>query len=159
VDNAIRLSRGEEAHSSGYESAGKVWPPAAEGSYSRRRLPHSMTIRIKRIYDEPSTGDGFRILIDRLWPRGVSKEHANLGEWLKEIAPSTELREWYGHDPEKFSEFEKKYKVELLKNPAVGLLLDLVAKHKTITLLYAAKSPMNEAKVLQAFLEKENQNK
>jgi uncharacterized protein YeaO (DUF488 family) len=118
-----------------------------------------MTIRIKRIYDAPSAGDGFRILVDRLWPRGVSKERADLGEWLKEIAPSTELREWYGHDPEKFYEFEKRYKVELSKNPAVGMLLDLVAKHKTIILLYAAKSPMNEAKVLQAFLEKKTQNK
>jgi uncharacterized protein YeaO (DUF488 family) len=118
-----------------------------------------MTIHIKRIYDAPSAGDGFRLLVDRLWPRGVSKERADLGQWLKEIAPSTELREWYGHDPEKFSEFEKQYKVELSKNPAVGMLLNLVAKHKTITLLYAAKSPMNEAKVLQAFLEKKTQNK
>jgi uncharacterized protein YeaO (DUF488 family) len=117
-----------------------------------------MTIRIKRIYDAPSAGDGFRILVDRLWPRGVSKERANLGEWLKEIAPSAELRIWYGHDPEKFSEFEEKYKAELSTNPAVAMLLDLVAKHKIITLLYAAKSPMNEAKVLQRLLEKKNQN-
>jgi uncharacterized protein YeaO (DUF488 family) len=118
-----------------------------------------MSILTKRIYDAPSAGDGFRILVDRLWPRGVSKERADLGEWLKEIAPSTELREWYGHDPEKYYEFEKKYKIELSKNPAVDMLLDLVAKHKTITLLYAAKSPLNEAKVLQAFLEKQTQNK
>jgi uncharacterized protein YeaO (DUF488 family) len=111
-------------------------------------------IRIKRIYDTASSDDGYRVLVDRLWPRGISKERATLGEWLKDIAPSTELRVWYGHDPEKFSEFRKRYDAELAKNPVVNTLLDIVEKHKTITLLYAAKTPLNEAMVLHAFLEK-----
>ncbi len=110
-------------------------------------------IRTKRIYEASSGDDGFRILVDRLWPRGVSKEKAVLGEWLKEVAPSTELREWYGHDPQKFPEFRKRYETELADNPVVDTLLGLAKKHKTITLLYAAKTPLNEAMVLQEYLE------
>lgn len=113
-----------------------------------------MKVNIKRIYEAPSEEDGFRVLVDRLWPRGVSKERAALGEWLKEIAPSTALRTWYGHDPGKFPEFEKKYQAELSKNPAVRRLRDLVADHETVTLLFAARSPWNEAKVLQDFLKR-----
>lgn len=111
-------------------------------------------IRTKRIYEAPSGDDGYRILVDRLWPRGVSKEKAGLGEWLKEVAPSAELREWYGHDPQKFPEFRKRYEAELAKNPVVNTMLDLAKKHKTLTLLYAAKTPLNEAVVLQEYLEK-----
>lgn len=111
-------------------------------------------IRIKRIYDDSSADDGYRVLVDRLWPRGISKERADLGEWLKEVAPSTELRQWYAHDTEKFPEFKKRYEAELAKNPAAASLLELAKNHKTLTLLYAAKTPLNEAAVLQKFLEK-----
>ena len=72
-----------------------------------------MAVRIKRIYDSPATSDGFRVLVDRLWPRGVSKEKAAVDLWLKDIAPSTELRKWFAHDPEKWPEFQKRYLREL----------------------------------------------
>lgn len=73
----------------------------------------SKPIQTKRIYEDPANNDGFRVLIDRIWPRGVSKEKAKLDEWMKEIAPSTDLRKWFGHDPGKFEEFKKRYKDEL----------------------------------------------
>lgn len=96
-------------------------------------------IQIKRIYDEPAKGDGFRILVDRLWPRGVSKASAHVDLWMKDIAPSSELRIWYGHDPEKWSEFQKRYRHELLsKKELKDFILDK-CKSKTVTLLYAAK--------------------
>ena len=113
-------------------------------------------ILIKRIYDEPSAHDGFRVLIDRLWPRGVSKEKAHLDFWAKEIAPSTELRKWFNHEPEKFKEFAHKYVDELKQNKiAVDQFLQQLHKHKTLTLLYAAHDPeINQAVVLQHYLEK-----
>jgi len=114
-----------------------------------------MAIDIKHIYDPPSTNDGFRILVDRLWPRGISKQKAKLDLWLKDIAPSTELRQWFHHDTDKFKEFSAKYKAELKNNPAVEQLKDLVAKHSTVTLLYGAKDPkLNQAAVLKEYLEK-----
>ena len=109
-------------------------------------------IRIKRVYEAPDDGDGFRVLVDRVWPRGISKERANLGAWLKEVAPSTELRKWYAHEEEKFPLFEKKYVAELKKNPAVQRLRELASQHKTLTLVFSAKSPLNQAKVLSEFL-------
>jgi len=112
-------------------------------------------LQIKRIYDEPAASDGMRILVDRLWPRGVSKERAAIDLWLKEIAPSPELRTWFGHKPERFKEFSQKYNDELAKNPAVSEIRELMAKNKRLTLLYGAKDPaVNHAVVLQAFLEK-----
>ena len=75
-----------------------------------------MNVQIKRVYEEPSTSDGKRILIDRLWPRGLTKEKAKVDLWLKDIAPSTELRQWFGHDPSKWNEFKKRYHDELKKN-------------------------------------------
>ncbi len=110
-------------------------------------------IRIKRIYEEAAAGDGTRILIDRLWPRGVSKERAALDLWLKDVAPSTELRTWFGHKPERFKEFSEKYRDELSHNPTVDELKKLVAKGD-VTLLYGARDPnVNHAVVLQKFLE------
>lgn len=110
-------------------------------------------LQIKRIYDEPSKTDGFRVLIDRLWPRGISKEHAALDLWLKEIAPSAGLRTWFGHQPERFTEFKVKYLDELAKNPAVDELRMVISKNKTVTLLYAAKdSEISNAAVLKDFL-------
>lgn len=111
-------------------------------------------IKIKRIYEEPDSSDGFRVLVDRLWPRGVAKEKADLDLWLKELGPTSDLRKWFGHKPEKFNEFRKKYLVELANNPASRELKDLAKKHKTITLLYSAKDEEhNQAVVLRDFLE------
>ncbi len=109
---------------------------------------------IKRIYEESSEDDGYRVLVDRLWPRGVSKEEARLDEWLKVIAPSTELRKWFDHDSDKFDEFAERYKGELTqKEHEVDHLLDIARSHR-ITLLYAAKDEEhNHAKVLKEFLE------
>ncbi len=111
-------------------------------------------IKIKRIYEKADSGDGFRVLVDRLWPRGVSKEKAGLDLWLKDIGPTNNLRKWFGHKPEKFNEFCEKYLIELASNPAAHELKDLVKKHKTITLLYSAKDEEhNQAVVLRDFLE------
>ncbi len=110
--------------------------------------------QIKRIYDEPAADDGFRVLVDRLWPRGVSKERAALDMWLKDIAPSPDLRVWFNHEPERFEEFSARYTLELAHNPAVQQLKDLVKDQHTVSLLYAAHDPkVNHARVLQAFLE------
>lgn len=110
-------------------------------------------IKIKRIYDEPAKTDGVRILVDRLWPRGVSKEAARLDAWMKEVAPSPDLRTWFGHKPEKFEAFSKKYTAELAQNPAVTEMTNLMANHQTATLLYGTKSTtINHALVLKDFL-------
>lgn len=97
-------------------------------------------IKSKRTYDAASDDDGYRILIDRLWPRGLSKEKAHIDLWLKDIAPSTELRKWYDHDVDKWSEFEKRYKTELKsKRELIEQIKELEKEHKTVTLLYSAK--------------------
>lgn len=111
-------------------------------------------VQVKRVYEPYSKDDGYRVLVDRLWPRGVSKVKAHLNLWLKEIAPSTELRKWFGHDPQKWGEFEKRYRKELQGNKeSIHQLKDLEKKHKQITLLYAAQdTEYNEAIVLQKVL-------
>ena len=76
-------------------------------------MTHHRTVRVRRVYEEPEPADGTRVLVDRIWPRGMSKDDARLDEWCKQVAPSTELRKWYGHDPEKFSEFGRRYRTEL----------------------------------------------
>lgn len=93
----------------------------------------------KRIYEEASKNDGYRVLVDRIWPRGVSKEKANLDEWLKEIAPSTELRKWFDHKKERFDEFSKIYFRELENQPELVEKLQKIASKNPITLLYGAK--------------------
>lgn len=111
-------------------------------------------IQIKRIYDTPSKSDGYRILIDRIWPRGVSKEEAHLDDWNKDLAPSTELRKWFDHDPEKFEDFSKKYKKELKDQTEVLKQLRQNAKDQTVTLLFGAKdTEHNQAVVLKEVLE------
>ncbi len=112
-----------------------------------------MAIKLKRIYQEPAKADGTRILVDRLWPRGLSKEKAHVDLWLKDIAPSTELRKWFAHDPVKWPEFKIRYHAELQQNKEqVELLKQAVAKGPA-TLLYGAKDEEhNEAIVLQALL-------
>ena len=116
-------------------------------------LNEIMPIKIKRVYDAYSEDDGFRVLIDRLWPRGVSKQKARLDLWLKDIAPSPELRQWFGHDPARFKEFSARYKAELDTNPAVSQLRSITNEHKQVTLLYGARdSKINHASVLKAYL-------
>lgn len=111
------------------------------------------TYRIKRIYTEPAANDGYRVLVDRLWPRGMGKDAAKLDLWLKEIGPSDELRKWFGHQPERFAEFAKRYKIELADNPALAELQELATSHATITLLYSAHdTEHNQAVVLQQYL-------
>lgn len=107
---------------------------------------------IKRIYDPAAPSDGFRVLVDRLWPRGVSHERAALDLWLKEVAPSPELRVWYGHRDERYAEFTRRYRAELETNPALDQLRGVVAAHSLTTLLYGSKSPLNEAAVLADYL-------
>lgn len=112
-------------------------------------------IQIKRIYEDASKNDGFRVLVDRVWPRGVSKENAKLDEWMKEIAPSTELRKWFDHKEERFDEFSKKYKIEINAHPDLVERLLEKAKEKRLTLLYGAKDEThNQAVVLKVYLEK-----
>jgi uncharacterized protein YeaO (DUF488 family) len=112
-------------------------------------------IKLKRAYETASKSDGFRILVDRLWPRGVSKAKAKLDVWVKEIAPSTELRKKFGHDPEKWHDFEKEYKRELRKNKeTVQELRAIIKREKNVTFVYAARDEEhNEAVVLKAFIE------
>lgn len=107
-------------------------------------------IRTKRIYEYPSGEDGYRVLVDRLWPRGVSKEDAQLDAWLKDLAPSTKLRKWYDHDPQKFAEFTRRYEEELSEKET--LLADLVEKSQEgpITLLYAAKDREHNQAIILA---------
>lgn len=109
-----------------------------------------MSVRIKRIYDDPSPDDGTRVLVDRLWPRGVSKEEAKLDRWLQEIAPSEELREWFDHDPDKWPAFERGYRAELARKDDLVDELRELATVGTVTLLYAASDrEHNNAVVLK----------
>jgi uncharacterized protein YeaO (DUF488 family) len=112
-----------------------------------------MAIKLKRVYEEPSEDDGTRILVDRLWPRGLTKEKAHVDLWLKEVAPSNELRKWFAHDPAKWLEFKARYKTELKHNAKqLAILKQAIAKGPT-TLLYGAKdTEHNEAVALQDLL-------
>lgn len=111
------------------------------------------TFHIKRIYEEPSESDGYRVLVDRLWPRGVSKERAHLDEWAKDIAPSSELRTWFAHDPAKFAQFTERYIDELKQNQEAAGIITRWHQHPVVTLLYGARDEAhNEAAVLQQYL-------
>lgn len=113
------------------------------------------TIQLKRIYEAPDANDGYRVLVDRLWPRGIKKEKAALDLWLKEIAPSDDLRKWFNHDPNKWAEFEKKYQKELNNHEeATDQLLSICKKESKVTLLYGAKDEAhNQAVVIYHWLE------
>ncbi len=112
-------------------------------------------IQIKRIYEEPEEQDGYRMLVDRLWPRGVSKEKAHLNEWNREVAPSAELRKWFGHKPENFEEFMVRYAAELQDKSAELARIRQLGQEGNLTLLYAARDPqMNQARVLLSILQK-----
>ncbi|MFE6235826.1 DUF488 domain-containing protein [Cellulosimicrobium sp. NPDC057862] len=113
-----------------------------------------MTVRIKRVYEPAEEDDGFRVLVDRLWPRGETKEKARVDLWLKEVAPSTELRRWFHHEERLFDEFAERYRAELDANgEAVGELRDVVGQHRVVTLVYGAKDEQhNQAVVLRDYL-------
>lgn len=115
-----------------------------------------MRILLKRVYEPADEGDGFRVLVDRLWPRGESKERAAVDLWLKDAAPSTELRKWFNHEVEKWDEFRRRYVEELKANPgAVEEFRKAVKGKRTVTLLYGAKDEAhNQAVVLKEFLAK-----
>jgi len=111
-------------------------------------------IKLKRVYEKPSKGDGIRILVERLWPRGLTKERASVDLWLKDIAPSTELRKWFGHDPAKWEQFCKQYRVELEQRKDAVNLLKQKSEEGTITLVYAARDEKhNSAIALKEILE------
>jgi len=112
-------------------------------------------VRVRRAYDEPVRGDGTRVLVDRIWPRGLSKEKAHFDEWCKPVAPSTALRKWYGHDPERFEEFGSRYRAELEEPERAEALRNLrdLARQGTVTLLTATKhADISEAVVLAELL-------
>ncbi len=110
--------------------------------------------QMKRVYDAPSKSDGYRVLVDRLWPRGLTKAKVKAEIWMKEVAPSTELRTWYSHDPKKWPEFLKRYKKELAAKPEMlKQLRDLGKEHRTVTLLFGSKEEkLNQAAALLEFL-------
>ncbi|WP_018177158.1 DUF488 domain-containing protein [Jongsikchunia kroppenstedtii] len=112
-------------------------------------------LRIKRVYDEPAPADGYRVLVDRLWPRGVTKERADLDLWLKDVAPSPDLRKRWHHDKDRFAEFTDAYRLELETNPAVDKLRKIIRENAATTLIFAAHDPeVNHAAVLRDFLER-----
>ena len=114
-------------------------------------------LQLKRIYEAPAAGDGFRVLVDRLWPRGISKEKARIDLWLREIAPSTELRQWFDHDADKWPEFKRRYRAELkedpLKKEKLSELRRLKKEKPELTLLFSSKEEkFNNAHALKSFL-------
>lgn len=112
-------------------------------------------IHLKRAYEAASPDDGYRILVERLWPRGVSKARARLDLWLRDSAPSQDLRQWYSHDPDKWQEFQKRYRAELKTNPAVQELKRIVEREPVVTFVYGARDEQhNSALVLKSFVER-----
>ncbi len=110
----------------------------------------TLEVRLKRAYEAPSAEDGTRVLVDRLWPRGLRKSSAAIDRWLKDVAPSTELRRWFGHDPSRWSEFRRRYRTELSHKPELLNELRTVAQRGPLTLIYAARDELhNEAVVLR----------
>jgi uncharacterized protein YeaO (DUF488 family) len=116
-----------------------------------------VSIRLKRVYEKPARTDGRRVLVDRIWPRGLTKQKAQIDEWLKEIAPSTKLRKWFGHDPDRWEEFKKRYADELddRREPVERLARE--SKKRTLTLLFGAKDmERNNAVALKQYIERSN---
>lgn len=112
-------------------------------------------LKVKRVYESAKANDGIRFLVDRLWPRGIKKEELKMKAWLKDVAPSPGLRKWFGHDPEKWTEFKKRYRTELKANPEAWAPILEAAKAGDVTLLYSARdTEHNSALVLKEFLEK-----
>ena len=122
------------------------------GEQTNKKVP-ATNVLLKRAYEPPEPAVGTRILVDRLWPRGVSKGDAAIAHWVKELAPSAELRTWFGHDPARFAEFERRYIAELHSNPAALAELRALARKGTVTLVYAARDEAhNDAVVLRKVL-------
>ena len=118
-------------------------------------MPKKSTILVRRVYEDRAPGDGTRVLVDRLWPRGMTKADVDFDEWCKAVAPSTELRKWYSHDPARFEEFTRRYHAELKQPERSDALAHLreLAKDRTLTLLTATKQPeISEAEVLAEML-------
>ena len=113
-----------------------------------------MGVKIKRVYEPPAPGDGYRVLVDRIWPRGISKQEADISLWLKTIAPSTELRKWFGHSPDRWQEFRRRYLRELNnKDDELVIIRDKLRTTRNVTLVYSAKDTKhNQAIVLQEVL-------
>jgi uncharacterized protein YeaO (DUF488 family) len=110
-------------------------------------------LKTKRVYEEVHEEDGYRILTERLWPRGVSKERAALDQWMKSIAPSNDLRKWFDHDPDKWEEFKERYRKELFGSEAVNEMLEIIKEHETVTMIYASKDEeYNSTALLKEFL-------
>jgi uncharacterized protein YeaO (DUF488 family) len=119
-----------------------------------------MDVRLKRAYEPPASSDGYRVLIDRLWPRGVSKQEAQLDEWARELAPSSELRRWFGHDPAKFDEFRRRYHEELAAHQEKLRELRRQADERTLTLVYGARdTEHNDAVVLAELLRRSERSR
>jgi len=141
------------------ESKLGIGRPGAAGVKLRHLLKGGdrpvMNTPIKRVYEQSDKDDGARVLVDRIWPRGLTKEKAHVDLWLKEIAPSNELRKWFNHDPNRWAEFKTRYNAELKKNPQqVALLKKKIAEGK-VTLVYSAKDEQhNQARALQQFLKR-----
>ena len=140
--------------------AERVWEN--EGGQLRRPestatpSPGPTSVRVRRIYDPVTQEDGIRVLVDRLWPRGMSRSRAEIDEWCRDIAPSTALRRWYGHDPQRFTEFRRRYRHELGTGEQAAALLHLteLTDGRTLTLLTASRDPtISEAVVLAELLE------
>ncbi len=113
-----------------------------------------MEVKCKRVYLPAEEGDGYRVLVDRLWPRGMKKENARVDLWAKQLAPSTELRKWFGHMPERFEEFARRYKAEIEGNPEAAPIIGGLRRHATVTLLYSAKDEQhNNAVVLREIMD------
>ena len=113
-------------------------------------------LKIKRVYERAETGDGVRFLVERLWPRGMKKEKLKMKAWLKEVAPSPSLRRWYGHDPAKWDEFQRRYRTELESNPETLQPILEEARRGDVTLLYSARDmEHNSARLLKSFLEEQ----
>jgi uncharacterized protein YeaO (DUF488 family) len=112
-------------------------------------------VKIKRVYDPPARGDGERILVDRLWPRGLSKKAAAVDEWMKDVGPSNELRKWFGHDPARWSEFRRRYVAELRTHRDALATIANKARRGSVTLLYGARDPEhNQAVVLKGVIDR-----
>lgn len=125
---------------------------AARRELGAMRMSKTLQLSIKRAYLPPAPSDGRRVLVDRLWPRGLSRQEAELDDWMKAVAPTPDLRKWFGHDPERFAEFRRLYRLELSTNSALADLMNL-AKQGPLTLLYAAKDERhNHALVLSEYM-------
>jgi uncharacterized protein YeaO (DUF488 family) len=123
---------------------------------ARKRKTRTAEIRLKRAYDKPAPEDGLRILVERLWPRGLTKERAAIDLWMKEVAPSPELRKWYGHDEAKWGEFQERYRAELRQNRELVEELREKCGSETATFVYAARDEQNNsARILKEFLERQ----